>query len=550
MLTLESTPESGACKRMAQLYANGLGQSRLSVATFREDGDASLKRPAISPWMLTLPECASTGRNRVLVQAMTAHAVAHLRYSTAGREVGRRTPLLVAMLSVIEDARVEKLMLREYPGLHSVWDLFHEESASRHADGLSFVALGSRLSRAIHDARYKDGFHWVNKGRALFESKCADLEDSAGFEEVASILANDLGQMRVRFDASSYAVEPAYRDDNTYLWMFGDTEARSAALGAADDMKQESGRSETEGEGGLSTGEAAAAEVFHYPEWNYRNETWRADWVQVREQGPAGLRAEQPAMVRKTRIRLHPHWRSRAVSRRIKAQLEGDDLDLDALIAHAVSQRVGALTDGRVYAGSALSARDASILILLDLSESTARLTRGTGRTLLDEEKAAAHQILSDFDGSSLRIALQGFSSNGRHEVRYIRLKEFKSPYGSAHVQMLSSLVPGWSTRVGTALRHSGRRLRGERSSAKAVILVTDGEPSDIDVFDQRYLVEDARKAIEELRAAGIRCFCVNVDPSAGAVVSTIFGQRNCATVDNTARLPGALELALVRVTT
>jgi nitric oxide reductase activation protein len=237
------------------------------------------------------------------------------------------------------------------------------------------------------------------------------------------------------------------------------------------------------------------------------------------------------------------------VSRRIKAQLEGDDLDLDALIAHAVSQRVGALTDGRVYAGSALSARDASILILLDLSESTARLTRATGRTLLDEEKAAAHQILSDFDGSSLRIALQGFSSNGRHEVRYLRLKEFESLYGSAHVQVLSSLVPGWSTRFGAALRHSERRLRGERSSAKAVILVTDGEPSDIDVFDQRYLVEDASKAIEELRAAGIRCFCINLDPSAGAVASTIFGRRNCVTVDDTVRLPGALERALVRVT-
>ena len=111
------------------------------------------------------------------------------------------------------------------------------------------------------------------------------------------------------------------------------------------------------------------------------------------------------------------------------------------------------------------------------------------------------------------------------------------------------STTSGWSTRFGAALRHSGRCLAGERSSAKAVILVTDGEPSDIDVFDQRYLVEDARKAIDELSADGIRCFCVNLDPSARAVVSTIFGQKNCATVGDTVRLPVALERALVRVT-
>src|SRR5207245_11527117 len=67
---------------------------------------------------------------------------------------------------------------------------------------------------------YTDPYHLVSKGRELFDA-CGDgLEDAAPFNEVAGILANDLGQMRVRFDPQRYRVEPAYRDDNTFLWDF------------------------------------------------------------------------------------------------------------------------------------------------------------------------------------------------------------------------------------------------------------------------------------------------------------------------------------------
>ena len=37
---------------------------------------------------------------------------------------------------------------------------------------------------------------------------------------IGSALGNDLGQMRVQFNAKDYAVQPAYRDDNIGLWQF------------------------------------------------------------------------------------------------------------------------------------------------------------------------------------------------------------------------------------------------------------------------------------------------------------------------------------------
>ena len=36
------------------------------------------------------------------------------------------------------------------------------------------------------------------------------------------MLGNDLGQMRVQFNARTYVVEPVYRDDGLGLWDFGD----------------------------------------------------------------------------------------------------------------------------------------------------------------------------------------------------------------------------------------------------------------------------------------------------------------------------------------
>ncbi|MCR2664993.1 hypothetical protein NSP75_23555, partial [Salmonella enterica] len=65
---------------------------------------------------------------------------------------------------------------------------------------LSFTALVRRLCRLLMDPALRDDNHWVNTARDLFEAQAAaDLADIAAFRRLASLLANDLGQMRVRF---------------------------------------------------------------------------------------------------------------------------------------------------------------------------------------------------------------------------------------------------------------------------------------------------------------------------------------------------------------
>ncbi|WP_028223798.1 hypothetical protein [Paraburkholderia oxyphila] len=98
--------------------------------------------------------------------------------------------MLIAMILLIEDARVERLMPRSYPGLCDVRAPFHAPDA----DGLGFDALSARLERALHDTRYMTDNYRVNKGRTRFEASVDRLDDQAPFEGAAKVLANDLRQ--------------------------------------------------------------------------------------------------------------------------------------------------------------------------------------------------------------------------------------------------------------------------------------------------------------------------------------------------------------------
>jgi len=134
--------------------------------------------------------------------------------------------------------------------------------------------------------------------------------------------------------------------------------------------------------------------------------------------------------------------------------------------------------------------------------------------------------------------------------VHYQRFKEFADRYDDTPRARLAGMAAGWSTRMGAALRHAGEQLKGEPTSHRLVLVVTDGEPSDVDVFDPDYLVQDARNAVQELRATGIQTYCLSLDPRADRYVGTIFGRNHYGVVDHVARLPERLTglyLALTR---
>lgn len=130
----------------------------------------------------------------------------------------------IALVSLIEDARVERLAMRELPGLARLFLPFHAAQPTR---AINAPMLFARLARALADPAYENPNPWIAKARAVFLAE-QDLSDQQLSRRIGNLLGNDLGQMRLQFDAKTYVVQPAYRDDNLGLWDFSDDDQQSA----------------------------------------------------------------------------------------------------------------------------------------------------------------------------------------------------------------------------------------------------------------------------------------------------------------------------------
>jgi nitric oxide reductase activation protein len=102
---------------------------------------------------------------------------------------------------------------------------------------------------------------------------------------------------------------------------------------------------------------------------------------------------------------------------------------------------------------------------------------------------------------------------------------------------------------MGAAMRHAAHYLDLQPADKKLLLVLTDGQPSDVDTYDERLLIQDARQSVRELDQQGIFSYCINLDPQADAYVSDIFGHQYTV-IDHIERLPEQLPklfLALTR---
>lgn len=488
-----------------------------------------------------------------LYWASMAHAGAHLALSTQQFPVGRLKPLQVVLVSLIEDARVEHLAMQAMPGLARLWRSYHMAQAEGHATAADLLA---RLSRALIDPSYADDHGWVEKGRTLFASAAPRLDDPAISREIGGLLGNDLGQMRLQFNPRTYVIEPAYRDDNMGLWDFGDQngelveEIDIGAESARVEQKQDDeGKrdNQIDPDSPRARPQTSVASdgilIAHYPEWDYELGRSRPNWATIRESEPDLPRAlisvtgasEAEAIAR----RVTAIARGAAIGRRIreKRQIEGEILDIDASIASMIERRGNQPPDIRVFQREVPGPRELALLLLLDLSQSTGDKGRD-GRTVLSVERDAALILGAAFDVAGDSLAIHGFNSDTRERVRYVKFKDFVEPMDAAVTARLRTMTSAHSTRLGAALRHAGTYLRRRRSFRRVLLILTDGEPSDIDIQDPRYLVEDARQAVLAMRGIGIDVFAFGLGQGSFQALDRIVGHKRSLRVPRIDALP------------
>lgn len=479
-------------------------------------------------------------------RAMLAHMAAHKLWSRPFL-ADNFSPFQHLAVEAFEDARVEALAVRRFPGLRRLWLSLHPlpvEGAC--PDGWSCIRHKlAMLSRALLDPGHPYADPTILRYVAAFHD--SDLQDRGISARLGVQFLKDIHDKRFHSPKVWFAdtIVP-YRDDNRWLWHFLEEAKREEEFhsdhGTPDPVDEEAGQ-------------AGVMPPQHYPEWDYQVRGYRPDWATVYEaiQTPGNAAVIDAVLdrhkllarqIRRLVDRLKPQRR-----RRIRRQAEGDEFDLDQAVSAVVDWRAGVLPDTRIYQRHVPDGRDIAVLLLLDLSESIKKVPDGAEASLLRLSQEAVTLLGEAVWALGDPFAVVGFASDTRHQVRYLHYKGFHEAWGPAPKARLAAMAAGGSTRMGAALRHAGRYLERRREEKKLLLLLSDGEPSDVDVDDPRHLKWDAHAAVGELRASGINSFCITLDDRADDYVADIFGSNGYAVVDRVDRLPEKLPRLFMALT-
>ena len=492
----------------------------------------------------------SSGRtvNRILgidrYRAALAHIAAHRRWTSA-IFADNFSPFQRMATEFLEDSRVEYLAMREYPGLRRIFMALHPAPAEDACDPEKESGVRHRLamlSRAILDLRHPYKNPHVIEFAQRFNALMQQGEMST--PEIADLAVSFVAKTRRQSDQLAKIhfkdTVVSYRDDNRQMWKFieeGDEED------AFDEPRKIEPGEEIKG-----------LPPRHYHEWDYLNQSYRPDWVSVYEAlHPPGSAADIDRLLAKhaalaKRLKKLFDLLKPQDKVRIRYQEEGSELDLDVALRSLIDYKSGAAPDPRINMSHQTNGRNIAVMLLLDLSESLDEKVAGCDQTILELSREAVSLLAWAIEKLGDPFAIAGFNSNTRHDVRYLHIKGYSERWGDEVKGRLAAMEAGYSTRMGAAMRHAAHYLGKQQADKKLLLVLTDGEPADIDSKDGRVLIEDARQAVKELDRQGIYSYCINLDPKADEYVKDIFGKQYTI-VDNVAQLPAKLPELFISLT-
>lgn len=552
-------------------------------------------RPYISERILHLPDAVDDLEGipgLELYRATAAHMAAHMMYTDSPVSAEQLSPAQMFFIGLLEDARIEYKATQAFPGLKKLWKSIMKidyEEPVEHATipVLEHIALQLLDSSETSGDEEVDSF--VEKWHAQIEANQDDNHFSwlMGVE-LFNIFSGRKAMPSLRI-LERYRIP--YRDDNRYVWEYEEFDwdlgveyiaasqrqvrkhvsviemANEVDCELAGDDAQEVWICSTEMrpyEDDLTDatksfnemwGKEPISEPFHYPEWDYQIQLARPDWVTLYERRqPKGdpedinniLLAHKPIA---HRIRQIIDLLAPAGVQRQRGLEDGDEIDINAAIDAMVSIRMGEQPNPRITLRNVLKTRDLSVVVLLDLSESTNEKMQESDKTVLELTREAATLVATAIEGIGDPFAIHGFASDGRHDVQYYRYKDFNQHFDDEAKSRLAGMKGGLSTRMGGALRHAGYHLMKQPERRKLILLVTDGEPADIDERDPQHLRHDTKKAVEQLYTNGVLTYCLTLDPQADSYVKRIFGESHYTVIDHVDRLPEQLPLLFASLT-
>ncbi len=318
---------------------------------------------------------------------------------------------------------------------------------------------------------------------------------------------------------------------------------------------------------------------FLYDEWDYLQKSYLRGWCRLFERE---LEPGDPQELKELERRVGEHARQvrrqfeqiRPIAlERIKPLEEGDEIYLDALIDHEIDRRTGHQKEARVYSTNTRKKREIATAFLVDLSASTddaipdpeapdepdynfdeddpyafenePLVPEPPKRRIIDVQREALWLMSQALKNLGDDFGIYGFSGYGRDEVEIFLVKELGQALSSRVLQTVMNMQPRRSTRMGPAIRHAVKKLRGREAGRRILILVSDGFPQDSDYGpnrgDHEYGVQDTAKALLEAQSAGVETFCITVDTSGHDYLNRMCPEQRYMVIEEIEELPSAL---------
>ncbi|MES2640366.1 MAG: hypothetical protein V4850_12815 [Myxococcota bacterium] len=288
-----------------------------------------------------------------------------------------------------------------------------------------------------------------------------------------------------------------------------------------------------------------------YDEWDRRAGRYKPGWCTVYPTPmgrgePAWAAATLPrhrALVEDLYRRLVIHRTRRTPER---AQRDGEELDLDALVDDLANRRAGFGPSERVYLRKLRRQRSFATTVLLDVSLSTDAWV--ADRRVLDVAREAVlvlGEVAHRF-GDPLQVL--AFASHTRNRCRVWTVRDWHEPWEVGKAR-LGALHPQGYTRIGPALRHAMAELTKADADRHLLLLISDGKPTDYDRYEGRYGVADVRQALREGEARGVVTHALAVDAVAGDHLPPMLGPGAWHILPDPRRLPEVLTTVYGRLT-
>jgi len=224
----------------------------------------------------------------------------------------------------------------------------------------------------------------------------------------------------------------------------------------------------------------------------------------------------------------------------LRRWVEGDEFDYRAMLDYAIDRKIGLMPSDRLYIKRIKQQRDVAVLLLVDLSRSTANTVYGSQATVLEVEQEAIVLFCEALAVVGDAFAVAGFSGTGRLGVDYYRIKDFGEALSEPVRRRINAMAPQRSTRMGAAIRHASHQLAQVPARVRLLIILGDGFPNDVN-YKKAYAIADTRRAIFEARSRAIHTHAITVNLAADPKLDALYGNVHHNVISDVRELPDKL---------